>query len=479
MNIRHLLILLVVLTTGQGLRAQYQLGLRTQRRAGVAALAHNPAAAVHSRYTWDLNLVGAGIFVNNNYGYLQNFGLLDLATTDDLNFDEISDHPELNTVGYDFFAGNRDRYFTLHGYVEGPSVHIRVNKNHSFGLLTGAKTLLGIFNLPGEFSYPDYNDRLLNEPFTVSPFHGAGASYYEFGLNYAYRNPTVYGAVSFGVTAKYLAGLDAIYFANRTDFNYRKIGNDGIEGTQVDLTYALTSNQVRNFSFEGYTPEINGSGMAFDLGITYELDGDDPDLPRWRLGASILDIGWLSFSRNAERHELQSDQRVRLFTENYDDVEGAADYQRAVRRLSEAVFDDPDESLAANRFSVRLPTRMLLSADVHIGENLFANATFIKSASFGENALRRGSVMAFTPRYEHKWGALSVPVSLYQWNDPRVGLAARIGFLTIGTDHLGGLFGEQETTGADVYVSLRVHTLRQGFRPRYGWRGRRVKCFDF
>ena len=479
MNIRHLLILLTTVLFGQSSQAQYQLGLRTERRAGVTALAHNPAAAVHSRFNWDFNLVGMGVFANNNYGYLENFGLLDLLKAESTNFVEGTDNPGPGEIGYGFYAGNRDRYLSVYSYVEGPSVHIRINKNHSFGLVSGAKALFSFFNLPGEFSYPDYDARLLGEEFSVSEFRGAAASYAEMGLNYAYRQPTVYGAISFGATAKYLLGMDGIYFANRTDLVYQKIEDDGIEGTQVDLAYALTNNQLRSASTEGYAPEINGNGMAFDLGITYELDGDDPDLPRWRFGASILDIGWLTFTSNAERHELLSPQRVRLFTDDFSGVEGAADYQEAVRQLSETVFDNPSESRVSDQFSLRLPTRLLLSADVHAGENVFVNATFIKSASFGENALRRGSLMAVTPRYEHKWGALALPVSLYQWNDLRLGLAARLGFLTIGTDHLGGLFGAAQTTGADVYVSLRVHTLRQGFRPRYGWRGRRVKCFDF
>ena len=49
-----------------------------------------------------------------------------------------------------------------------------------------------------------------------------------------------------------------------------------------------------------------------------------------------------------------------------------------------------------------------------------------------------------------------MPLSLYNWQLVRLGLALRVYGITIGTDKLGGYFHFSDFTGLDFYLSFKV-----------------------
>ena len=49
-----------------------------------------------------------------------------------------------------------------------------------------------------------------------------------------------------------------------------------------------------------------------------------------------------------------------------------------------------------------------------------------------------------------------MPISLYEFSEPRIGLSVRFYNITIGTDKLGGLFNFSDFYGLDAYFSLRI-----------------------
>jgi hypothetical protein len=69
--------------------------------------------------------------------------------------------------------------------------------------------------------------------------------------------------------------------------------------------------------------------------------------------------------------------------------------------------------------------------------------------------VHRPAELSITPRYETRWLEVSLPVSLYDWYLPRVGLAIRVYGFTIGCDKLGGFFNFNDFTGMDVYFSIK------------------------
>ena len=76
--------------------------------------------------------------------------------------------------------------------------------------------------------------------------------------------------------------------------------------------------------------------------------------------------------------------------------------------------------------------------------------------------------MAIIPRYETKYFELSVPISLYDYNYPRVGIAARFYFITIGTERLGTYLGLSDMNGMDIYASIKIGINKGSCKERCG-----------
>ena len=70
-------------------------------------------------------------------------------------------------------------------------------------------------------------------------------------------------------------------------------------------------------------------------------------------------------------------------------------------------------------------------------------------------------MLAITPRYETEWLEVSMPVSLYNYKYPRIGLSVRFLYFTVGTERLGTYLGLADINGMDIYASIKFH-LKMG-----------------
>ena len=50
---------------------------------------------------------------------------------------------------------------------------------------------------------------------------------------------------------------------------------------------------------------------------------------------------------------------------------------------------------------------------------------------------------------------VNMPVSLYNWTQPRIGFSMRVYNFTLGTDKLGGFFHMSDFTGLDLYFAVK------------------------
>ena len=94
-------------------------------------------------------------------------------------------------------------------------------------------------------------------------------------------------------------------------------------------------------------------------------------------------------------------------------------------------------------------------------------------------------MLALTPRYDHQWWGVALPVTYYAFDQLRVGLAVRVGPVFFGTDQLGGFTGTPQLRGADFYAGIKLFPFwnsegrdrsRPSRRPRDG---RDVPCYKF
>ena len=85
--------------------------------------------------------------------------------------------------------------------------------------------------------------------------------------------------------------------------------------------------------------------------------------------------------------------------------------------------------------------------------------------------------IAITPRYETRWIEVGAPISLVEDKWFGVGLYARFGFITIGSDHINTwIFPQSRLSGSDVYFSLRFNLWNEKQKSKRG-KSKDYGCF--
>jgi hypothetical protein len=175
-----------------------------------------------------------------------------------------------------------------------------------------------------------------------------------------------------------------------------------------------------------------------------------------------------------------------LTLDDYEQFQEAEQLDDLVQLFSQQTLGDSLASRVAEEFNLALPGAFSIQADYAVSPFFFANATLVQRISLGGATAPRGNLLALTPRFEHRWFSASLPVSLYNWQHLRVGFAARLAFLVVGSDHLGSFVGKGDYHGTDFYIALKINPFETnlnlfgggGGKRRYGGKGK-VKCYDF
>ena len=484
--------LLLSLFSGSTLFAQLQLGLRTENYAGVNALAINPAHAVYSALDWDVNLIGAGVFFETNYAYLNESSLLRELNRLDVSQFTLSNRMEegtplselANTTVVMYKDTRRQyRYQNLQTLM-GPGFMVRVNEQLAVGVRSAAKVWSSGTNIPTELNYQRYDKRPFGADFGVDDIQFSLMSWIETGVSLAYRVPTYSGSFGFGLAAKFMRGYESGFLRNRSPFLMSKQPDMSFVIESVDADFGYTTSNI-DASQEGFDLTANGAGFGFDAGITYAVE-DREGTPTLRLSAALNDIGGIRFNRNAVYHRLKNDMPALQRYDDYRDLSGLEDLPELVDRFiaSATSRDEPGFAVETNAFRVGLPSTFNLQADVRVHELFHVNALLVQNLRNDGISVRQPSVLAVVPRFEHRWGSVAVPLSLYDYDRSRVGLALRAAYLAVGTDDLGAWFFPGQLNSADIYVALKLNSFRLGsgdglptHRRKRG--GKRQQCYKF
>jgi hypothetical protein len=124
-----------------------------------------------------------------------------------------------------------------------------------------------------------------------------------------------------------------------------------------------------------------------------------------------------------------------------------------------------------NRFTVSLPTRMVLYADCYLGSNFYvdaqANINFFSSQPNGRLKTRELNLLTLTPRWETEAFGIYLPVQYNTQGLFWVGAAVKLGPLLVGVHNLN--FYKWFKTGTQTYnggayILLSIHPF--GHKPR-------------
>lgn len=447
-------------------------GLTFSGYGGITSAIQNPALLTGSKVFMDINLVGANATASNDIAYFlpENRTISKFLTMDSL---QLNDGNFKYNRSYNYFDNTDQKYLSSNFRVMGPSLMLQY-EHHAFGLSTSIRSMHSGNNIPYEMPM------IMYEGLHYEAFHGKEYDDYNYGfvsmtwseiaLSYAYDMINYYdNKFTVGITVKGILGHEAGYVAI-DHANFIVQNKDDVEFIDLDAEIGFSLPYDSKTGAIDIEPLVRGYGAGVDVGFVFTKKESIFDHQGYRklctkpyqdykfkFGLSILDIGSVVFSQKTELHEFEdaSSNWVKYDTTRF------SGFGETLRKYSDALYGDPDASYAGDRITIGLPTAVSMQFDYKMKEKYYLSAMWIQPLRFNLHSLWRPAQVAVIPRYETRYVGVSLPLSLYNYSEPRIGLAVRFYSLTIGTDRLGALVGMSKFTGADIYFSLKFN-IEQG-----------------
>lgn len=449
--------------------SQDMLGTSLGNYSGTNGIQLNPSIMNSSKAWLDVNILSGDQFLENNYLYM---------SRKDYRFNnffqrgyEIPMHPEnYGTEDRMFYWSNstnsKDAF--VNSRINGPGAMLLYGK-HAFALTTALRSVFSVRNLPydiANFSYlglnyrPQHNINYREN----KPFRSASMVWGEIGLSYSYevyqRN---YTKIDAGISVRRLFGYTGAYsYVTNMDYIVPDDSTIIVNNINAELGYALPLEyNTKATMYNGSM--IKGGGFGFDIGITYtrlkrlhqntyftQFCSQPYEAYDYRIGVALIDVGAIRFRENALAARVDNGSSYWEDVRNFD----YTTIEDLVDTTSFRFFGNDSAIYVDNSFMLWLPTAISVQGDYHIHRNWFVNGSLIMGIPLAHASLVRPAIVSVTPRYETSWFEVNVPVSLYDWYLPRMGLSLRAWFLTVGTEKLGQFFNFRDFTGMDVYFSV-------------------------
>lgn len=449
-----------VVLSNSSLFAQENIGLKLGNYAGINGALLNPASTANYPLSWEFNIASAGAYVGTNYAHLKRQDGSFLSALQVIRSNEeivvAGDNDQViapSDIVLQFNeGGNTRKNIYLNTMVVGPSILIRKNQ-HSFGVFTRARSVISGQRIDENLAYPDFDEVPFGNDVSAQPFKVAGMSWAEVGVHYGVSTDNT----SIGINARYLQGYDAFFFNSNQEVEFQKL-SDALGFPDGDFTYGFATNY--DIETEEYNFQRNGMGGAFDIGFEYWAGGNDNKNYLFKIGASLLDVGLIRFNQNTQQHQLTEDN----FQVIYDEFRNVNDEQEAVELLSQQVFDNSSITYQKDNMSIWLPTSFSVQLDVQPIKHFYLNATVMRRIRLEGPMVEHQNSLSFSGRIETRWFELIMPLTYTNDGEAGVGMACRVGPLTVGTDRLHTFVSRTglsttELSSASVYASLKVRPI--------------------
>jgi Family of unknown function (DUF5723) len=486
---RFLLSLGAILSSFSILSAQDQLGLRLERYSGISSATINPANLSGMAMKWDVNLGGFGQFVETNYGFIANSSVPKvLLTPRDTSHFYITSlapdatPPKKGQVVIDFEQRKRKFFGENRTLLMLPSFAFHLGKKNTVGFSVNGRADAMSHTLPASLGYPRYDAHPRNEEFKIGRMSVAGMAYLDAAAHFSHKTELENGSLAVAASLHILSGFEGGYARGDGSFFLTKIQGDSLIFRNTEFEGGVTNSNFGILNGEKPRVSPNGIGMGFDFGFVFTKHSDildENDYP-WKIGFSVLDIGRVNFRKNTERHAFISDSSFLIDPAEFKFFN---DPNIPIRYVSQQANRDSLASYIGEKFSIRLPFAFSAQADFRVFDHIYMSGLLIQRVDFQKASLQRPNLLAVTPRYERRWMSVSMPFCLSEWQHVRLGLAARLGFLVIGTDHLNSFFQQKKLYGSDFYIALKINSFRfwgeNAREKRRNGRRDRVKCYKF
>jgi len=426
---KALLLFLLCVLSDFKIKAQENQGIINDNFNPVQGQFINPSRIVDSKPWLDINLIGINSFINNNYYFYPDTRLLNFSS---FNNEPLTDNSKSQVKAY------------IDTEVLGPAASLVIGKQ-SVSIYSNLRTIDNVISLPSVVGKMATSDGINSSDtgfYQVNKARIKSLAWGEIGITYGrIIKQKDFEMITGAISVKRLFGFQSASV---------NVSDGLLHVVTPDSSVLLSTGSTYSYA----VPDIGaGKGWGMSLGFTYKKMKEKSDnyIPhsvssgcetpdyKYKLGVSLIDIGYVNFTRESYRGELDE-------VSSFDTINTTDDVLELARQLQ-----------TADRFNALLPMALSIQFDYNINDKFYVNGTIVQriptSNSFG---VERANLLAISARYETKYIGIGLPVTLFDYRKPSVGLAFRLANLTIGTDNIIPYFFKGDIKSADIYVSLKI-----------------------
>ncbi|MBK8053141.1 MAG: hypothetical protein IPK35_07700 [Saprospiraceae bacterium] len=423
--------------------------MRLEKNAGMYGVTINPSQNIFNSNKWDIHLGSAGLFVQNNYLYFKETHLWklfrnrrNLIVVDD----KVSVKDNVVEVGY--VDNEASRFLQARAFVTGPAIGFQFKKNQTIGCFVQLRSGLSATKIPNEFTYNKITKRKHFDPFRASEFGGAVMNWLELGANYAYlKMDNNKNAIGIGANIKYIIGYDMAYGNSRRSYQHVVTGENDFQMERPHIAFGFSS-------MNDIGTSVHGKGAGIDFGVSYtkNMKNDDFD---YKAGVSLIDLGFVRFSRDIRTYDFISDSTISILGRDYQNLS----FEDGLQGLSDVFIQNSigqkQVLTTGDKKTILLPFSISAQFDYKLKKSVYIHALMIQPVSLSDFRIRGVHLISLTPRYETKWYSVSLPVSLIEKRIFNIGLAARLGILTLGSDNIVSILRKSNFYGSDIFAGIK------------------------
>lgn len=471
---------------------------------GINQVTLQPGAIADSRFKVDVNFFGMSSDIYNNMirfktaGVLNPFGII----TDENWWD---DNAYLND------PDGKDKSAIFNQTALGPSFLITIDSKQAIGFTYRMRNIMNADNVSEPLARSIYEDFKIPEYWRKWYYNenlrAVNHVFADYGLTYA-REVIDLDAhyMKAGITVKLLQGIGGAYLqADEFYYYFYNVEDNPQEADYISWNSPYVNSGVSdNWNWGSEVNDYFDSGFKYsftakpsvglDLGVVYEfrpkhkdylydMDGKTglvrKDLNKYllKVGVSVLDIGRLRYEKYYNSQDFtaaftpdylqryQSGNNAVPNNTHWMDIEEVTlgvppyvNFADTVNRRAQLGQGIVSGTQNEDEFTIKLPTAFSLQVDFNVVKGLYLNLTTFTALNQGFTNKGNShyiSNYSLTPRYEHKWFGVMLPIQYNQFQKFNVGLGLRAAFFYFGVNNLfTSLFNDPY--GTSVYAGVKI-----------------------
>ena len=433
--------------------SQSHIGILSERYSGFNGISINPTSFLNSPIDQEINLFGIDLQFETDYGFIKNSSYLDLGDVfsnikvtnpyKDQSVDDLAINLSKSTKPYSILSSIQ---------FNGPSYIFKVvkpTKVSTYGLGISQRVHISSLALNSGYNYDNFREENFGNEILFDQTNSKlnAANWTEIKLNYSFTTDNSNSLKkSFGLNFKTNISYNSTHFQQEspTKMIYKDV--------ETLLFYNDFRSESRYFVGNADNPfQKRGIGFGLDLGYSIykkKRDVKDNHSYLYKLGISVLDLGFLSFNKSSEVHvyEIIGPRELDIGkVKNYKD-------------MSERVYGDRNKSFKKNSFMLYTPLAVSIQFDYNFWGSFYFNTTLINRVNISENSLIRPNLLSSSLRLEKKEYSLILNSILYEYEKLMLGVSSRVGPVYFSIDNISNmLFKKDKLNHIEFMLGFKIY----------------------